>query len=43
MTGGSTLGPTIKMELMERLPSMKFVREAYGLAQCGFITYTYPK
>jgi len=43
ITGGSILGPTISKELMERLPNLRFIREAYGLKEAGFLTYTYPR
>jgi len=43
ITGGSILGPTISRELQERLPSIKFIRESYGLKEAGLLTYNYPK
>ena len=43
ITGGSILGPTISRDLMEKLPSLKFIRESYGLKEAGLLTYNYPK
>ena len=28
---------------MERFPSLRYIREAYGLNECGIITLTYPR
>ena len=43
LTGGSLLSATIRMELMERIPTVKYVREAYGLNECGLVCLTYPR
>jgi len=43
ITGGSILGPTISRDMMEKLPSLKFIRESYGLKEAGLLTYNYPK
>ena len=29
--------------LLDRLPNVKYIREAYGLNECGHVTLTYPK
>ena len=31
LSAGSILSPTIRMEAMERVPSLRYIREAYGL------------
>ena len=31
------------MELLERFSTVRYVREAYGLNECGFVTMTYPR
>ena len=43
LTSGSILSATIRMEAMERFPSLRYIREAYGLNECGIITLTYPR
>ena len=43
LTAGSILSATIRMEAMERIPSLKYIREAYGLNECGLVTLTYPR
>lgn len=43
ITGGSLLGQTIKIDLLEKLPNIKFIRESYGLKETGFLTLTYTK
>ena len=43
VTGGAILGPTISRELQEKLPSIRFIRESYGLKETGLLTYNYPK
>ena len=43
LTAGSILSATIRMEAMERIPSLKYIREAYGLCECGLVTLTYPR
>ena len=34
---------TVLWEAMERFPSLRYIREAYGLNECGIITLTYPR
>ena len=43
VTGGAILGPTISRDLQEKLPSIRFIRESYGLKETGLLTYNYPK
>ena len=43
ITGGDILSPTIRAELYDRHPNIKYVRECYGLNECGFVTLTYPR
>jgi hypothetical protein len=43
ITGGGLLSATIRLEVMERIPTIKYVREAYGLNECGLVTLTYPR
>ncbi|XP_040580808.1 probable 4-coumarate--CoA ligase 1 isoform X2 [Lepeophtheirus salmonis] len=43
MTGCGLLSSTIRMEVLDRIPSIKYVREAYGLNECGLVTLTYPR
>lgn len=43
LTAGGVLSSTIKSELYERFPNVKYVREAYGLNECGIVTLTYPR
>ena len=43
ITGGSHLSVTIRMEVMDRIPSLRYVREAYGLNECGIVCLTYPR
>lgn len=43
MTAGSILSATIRMEAMERIPSLRYIREAYGLNECGIVTLSYPR
>ena len=43
VTGGAILGPTISKELQEKLPSIRFIRESYGLKETGLVTYNYPR
>ena len=43
LTAGSILSPTIRMEAMERIPSLRYIREAYSLTECGIVTLTYPR
>lgn len=43
LTAGSILSATIRMEAMERLPSLRYIREAYGLNEVGLVTLTYPR
>ena len=43
ITGGGLLSATIRLEVMERLPTLKYVREAYGLNECGLVILTYPR
>eukprot|EP00095_Tigriopus_kingsejongensis_P001553 maker-scaffold137_size321222-snap-gene-0.10 protein:Tk01553 transcript:maker-scaffold137_size321222-snap-gene-0.10-mRNA-1 annotation:"4-coumarate-- ligase-like" len=43
ISSGGVLSSTIRMELLERFPTVKYVREAYGLNECGLVTLTYPK
>ena len=43
LTAGSILSATIRMEAMERIPSLKYIREAYGMNECGLVTLTYPR
>ena len=43
ITSGSVLSSTIKMELQERFPNLRYIREAYGLNECGLVTLTYPR
>jgi len=43
LTAGGILSATIRMEAMERFPSLRYIREAYGLNECGIITLTYPR
>ena len=31
LTAGGILSATIRMEAMERIPSLKYIREAYGM------------
>ena len=31
------------VEVMERLSSLRAVRESYGLKETGLLTYTYPR
>lgn len=42
-TSGGVLSSTIRIELLERFPNVKYVREAYGLNECGLVTLTYPR
>lgn len=42
-TGGSILSATIRMEVLDRIPSIRFVREAYGLNESGIVCLTYPR
>jgi len=43
VTGGAILGPTARLEILDRLAGLKIVREAYGMKETGLLTYTYPK
>ena len=43
ITGGGLLSATIRLEVMERIPTLKYVREAYGLNECGLAVITYPR
>ena len=43
LTGGGVLSSTIRMELFDRFQTVRYVREAYGLNECGFVTLTYPR
>ena len=43
VTGGSHLSATIKTEIMDKIPSLRYVREAYGLNECGIVSLTYPR
>ena len=43
LTGGGVLSSTIRTELMDRFPTVRYVREAYGLNEVGFVTLTYPR
>ena len=43
VTGGSHLSVTIKTEVMEKIPSLRYIREAYGLNECGIVSLTYPR
>ena len=43
LSAGSILSATIRMEAMERIPSLRYIREAYGLNECGLITLSYPR
>lgn len=43
ITGGSILGPTISRDLLEKLPTIRFIRESYGMKEAGLLTYNYPK
>ena len=40
---GSILSATIRMGAMERIPSLRYIREAYALNECGIVTLTYPR
>jgi len=43
LSAGSILSATIRMEAMERIPTLRYIREAYGLNECGIITLSYPR
>ena len=43
LSGGSLLSATIRMEAFERIPSLRYIRESYGLNECGLVTLTYPR
>ena len=43
VTGSSLLSSTIRVEVMDRIPSLRYVRESYGLNECGLVTLTYPR
>jgi len=43
MTGGSILGPTLRLDLLDRLPNLRYIRESYGMKESGLVTYSYPK
>jgi len=43
ITGGGLLSATIRHDVLERIPSIKYVREAYGLNECGLVTLSYPR
>ena len=37
------MGPTARLEILDRLPNLRGVRQAYGMKETGLLTYTYPK
>lgn len=43
ITGGSRLSASIRMDLMEKIPTIRYVREGYGLNECGIVCLTYPR
>ena len=43
LSGGSLLSATIRMDAFERIPSLRYIRESYGLNECGLVTLTYPR
>ena len=43
ITGGSRLSTSIKMDVMDKIPSLRYVREGYGLNECGIVCLTYPR
>ena len=43
ITGGSRLSSSIRMDVMEKIPTIRYVREGYGLNECGIVCLTYPR
>ena len=43
VTGSSLLSSTLRVAVMDRIPSIRYVRESYGLNECGLVTLTYPR
>ena len=43
VSGGAILGPTARLEILERLPGLRGVRQAYGMKETGLLTFTYPR
>lgn len=43
ITSGGVLSSTIRLELLERFSNIRYIREAYGLNECGLVTLTYPR
>ena len=43
LSAGSILSATIRMEAMDKIPSLRYIREAYCLNECGMVTLTYPR
>jgi len=43
VSGGSILGPTARLEILDRLPGLRGVRQAYGMKETGLLTFTYPR
>ena len=43
VSGGAILGPTARLEILDRLPGLRGVRQAYGMKETGLLTYTYPR
>ena len=43
ITGGSRLSSSIRMDVMEKIPTLRYVREGYGLNECGIVCLTYPR
>ena len=43
ITGGSHLSANVRMEVMERIPSLRYIREGYGLNECGIVCISYPR
>ena len=43
ITGGSRLSTSIRLDVMDKIPSLRYVREGYGLNECGIVCLTYPR
>ena len=43
LTGGSRLSTSNRMDVMDKIPSLRYVREGYGLNECGIVCLTYPR
>ena len=43
VSGGAILGPTARLEILDRLPGLRGVRQAYGMKETGLLTFTYPR